>query len=351
MGGTAVDGVNPVAEGGNNMHRSVEVEVDVAAATGLESATLRATAWLPEPVGPDPVVCFAFPGGGYGRHYWSFDLPGESGDGEAGYHLDRGWVFVEVDHLGIGDSTIPEGPVSLELVAAASQALVRDLSARLAEGRIADGFDRLPAFTTLGVGQSLGGLFLLILQAHHGPFDGIGMLGSSAIQNFVPTRPGTPPIPFPWIARSTAGATPVVLNADRLSGELDLSGDAARENPLQWAFHFDDESPEIVAIDMATEPLARWRSATVPDCGLLGVTPFVATTEAAGISVPVFVGLGERDVIPNPWLEPLAYRSSRDITLFVCEAMAHMHNFASTRTRFWQRLHHWGQGVALQRIS
>ena len=333
------------------MHRSVEVEVDVAEATSLEGATLRATVWLPERVGADPVVCFAFPGGGYNRHYFSFDLPGEGGDGEAGYHLDRGWVVIEVDHLGVGDSTIPEGPVSLELVAAASNELVRDLSARLAEGSMADSFDRLARFTPLGIGQSLGGLFLLVLQAHHSPFDGIGMLGSSAIQNFVPTRPGTAPIPFPWIVRSTAASTPVVVNADRLSAELDLSAGPAQENPLQWAFHFDDEPPEVVAIDMASEPLARWRSATVPDCGLLGVTPGVAATEAAGISVPVFVGVGERDVVPNPWLEPFAYRSSGDVTVFVCEGMAHMHNFASSRVRFWQRLHHWGEGVAGQRLS
>jgi len=48
-------------------------------------------------------------------------------------------------------------------------------------------------------------------------------------------------------------------------------------------------------------------------------------------------------------MEPKAYKRSADITVFVCPTMAHMHNFASTRERFWTRLHSWGEAVAAQR--
>jgi hypothetical protein len=65
--------------------------------------------------------------------------------------------------------------------------------------------------------------------------------------------------------------------------------------------------------------------------------------------VPVLVAVGERDVVPNPWLEPSAYRSSPDIGVFVCPRMAHMHNFADTRQEFWVRIHAWGTGVAAMR--
>jgi hypothetical protein len=58
---------------------------------------------------------------------------------------------------------------------------------------------------------------------------------------------------------------------------------------------------------------------------------------------------GERDVCPDPMLEPTAYERATDITVFVCPGMSHMHNFASTRERFWSRIAGWGTSVAAQR--
>jgi hypothetical protein len=242
-------------------HRSVELRVDVGDATGLPGAEVAATVWLPETPARDPVVAFAFPGGGYSRRYWSFDVPGSAG---------------------------------------------ADVLGRLASGSLADGFPPLRAPTTVGIGQSMG-------------------------------------------ATSAGDQAPVVVNAERLTGELTLGG--AGENPLAWAFHFDDEPADLVARDMGGGELPPWRSATVPSCAALGVAPGNVTTEVAAITVPVFVGVGERDVVPNPWLEPFAYRSATDITVFVCPRMAHMHNFASTRELLWQRVHHWADGVAAIRTT
>jgi alpha-beta hydrolase superfamily lysophospholipase len=79
------------------------------------------------------------------------------------------------------------------------------------------------------------------------------------------------------------------------------------------------------------------------------VAPGTVATEAAAITAPVLLAMGERDVVPQPWLEPTAFKSSTDVTLFVCPRMAHMHNFASTRRLFWARIHAWGTGVAALR--
>ena len=35
------------------------------------------------------------------------------------------------------------------------------------------------------------------------------------------------------------------------------------------------------------------------------------------IDVPVFIATGERDVVPDPWMEPKAFKSATDITLTV----------------------------------
>ena len=79
------------------------------------------------------------------------------------------------------------------------------------------------------------------------------------------------------------------------------------------------------------------------------VAPGAVAQEAAAITVPVLIASGERDVTPDPHAEPKAYRSSADISVYVCPRMAHMHNFAHTRALFWERIHTWGAGVAAMR--
>jgi hypothetical protein len=46
-----------------------------------------------------------------------------------------------------------------------------------------------------------------------------------------------------------------------------------------------------------------------------------------------------------------AYSASRDVTIFVIPAMAHMHNFASTRERLWQRLEAWSRTLAVAKFQ
>jgi hypothetical protein len=199
---------------------------------------------------------------------------------------------------------------------------------------------------------SVGG-FTSALQGQYHVYDGVGILGFSAFHTQPPSRPGTPPLASPWTTRSGDARQPLVINATALangSSQQPLGlrmGDG--EHPLAWAFHYEDVPREIVAADLAAYdggPLQVWRSATTPACVGLGATPGVVTTEAAAITVPVLVAMGEGDVVPDPWLEPKAYRSAKDISLFVCPRMGHMHNFAGTRVRFWQRIHAWGEMVA-----
>jgi pimeloyl-ACP methyl ester carboxylesterase len=138
----------------------------------------------------------------------------------------------------------------------------------------------------------------------------------------------------------------------KLGAKEDMEAAASQgEHPFTWSFHYDDEPADIVARDMAAaagldQPLPPWRSATTPSCGLYMVAPGAVATEAASITVPVLVAVGERDVVPDPWMEPKAFKSSTDVSVFVCPRMGHMHNFAHTRWKFWQRIQSWGDGVA-----
>ncbi|MAT49999.1 MAG: hypothetical protein CMK32_02300 [Porticoccaceae bacterium] len=342
--------------------QTVEMTIDVtqAADLGIEAHT-AVTVYLPDDApNANPVVCFAFPGGGYNRRYYALDLfePG----GEAAYHTDRGWVFVACDHLGVGDSTIPEGnALSYENVARANLATVNAVMEKLEAGTLKEGFAPIKNATKLGIGQSMGGCFTIVLQGQHAPFDGIASLGYSGIHTVVPGRPGKPQPQWPWIPRGSNLDAPLIVNQAMMAeaektvmGREDLKGDVSNdEHPFAWSFHYDDEPQDIVDIDLnAKNPdgsLPYWRSETTPPCAIQMVAPGTVAPEAASIRVPVLVAVGERDVVPDPRAEPRAFQSATDITVYVCPRMGHMHNFATTRHRFWQRIHHWGEGIAFQK--
>ncbi len=67
--------------------------------------------------------------------------------------------------------------------------------------------------------------------------------------------------------------------------------------------------------------------------------------EAAAVTVPVLAAFGERDVCADPKGEARAYLSATSVDLFICPRMGHMHNFASTRELFWQRIDTWADWV------
>jgi pimeloyl-ACP methyl ester carboxylesterase len=349
------------------MKAPIELTIDVTAAAGLGiPAHTAITVCLPEDgtLADPPVICFAYPGGGYNRRYYTYDMLDGSAGGEAAYHCDRGWIVVACDHLGFGESTIPEGnALDLDNVAAANDAAVREVMARLEAGTLAPGLSPVTGATRIGIGQSMGGCFTVVAQGNHETFDAVGILGYSGIHTVVPTRPGQPKTVWPWISRRQSLDSPRVMNAAAMAsaeGAKLGDGEALRkaaqggEHPFQWSFHYDDEPADIVALDMAAtagtaDPLPIWRSATTPPCGVYMVAPGAVALEAASILVPVLVAVGERDVVPDPWAEPKAYQSAIDIGVYVCPRMAHMHNFASSRLLFWEHIQSWGDRVARMR--
>jgi pimeloyl-ACP methyl ester carboxylesterase len=291
-------------------------------------------------------------------------MPDSAGaGGQAGFHCERGWIFVACDHLGVGDSTVPKGAVTFENIAAANNATVVEVLKRLKGGTLASDFPPVAPAVVLGIGQSMGGCFAIVLQGQYNPFDGVGVLGFSSIHTVTAMRPGAPVRTMPWVARRSTPENPLILNRAALAAgkggaELDLAfmaeGAAKSEHPLQWIFHYDDEPAEIVNYDMMgfaglAATLPPWRSAAIPTCAIECTAPGVVAQEAASITVPVLVAAGERDTVSDPWMEPKAYKSSPDITVYVCPRMAHMHNFAHTRFAFWQRIHSWGSGIAAMR--
>ena len=289
---------------------------------GTEGWALAATLHLPDPerLRPDAPVLVAMPGAGYNRRY--FDLP-EPGYSEAEHHVGQGTIVVGLDHLGVGDSSIPAEPPSLFAVAAANSAAVGEVVGQLKTGALTGGQPVTPS-AVVGAGQSMGGFVAVAMQARHRTFDGVAVLGASLVCTRLPSRSGDE-------LRFAADADP-----RESARQLFLSAD------WRFAFHWDDVPEHLVAADMARMPPtfgdgAPWNSATAPDTTSL-VLPGVAAREAAGIDVPVLLGMGERDVCQDPLRELAAFQSARDLAQFVVPKMAHMHNFAGTRGILWKRI-------------
>jgi alpha-beta hydrolase superfamily lysophospholipase len=337
--------------------RSIDLEVDVTQEAGLgENARVALTVTLPDKIEGRPVVCFAKPGGGYSRRYYTEDLPGPGGGNgsQADWHAARGWVFVSVDHLGVGDSSQhhPER-LSYTPVVAASRAAEADVLLKLAAGTLVDGIGAVEDPLTIGIGQSMGGCLTVVQQGRFHGYDGIGVLGFSAVHTHPPTAPGTPPIVMPWVPRDAMPSDGVFTNGPALA-EVDpdhTPGAAA----MAWGFHYDDVDPAIVQRDLTDFParggdLPPWGSATVPaTVAMWCLVPGAIAAEAAAVRCPVLVALGERDVLVDPRGEPRAYESARSVDLFVCPRMGHMHNFAGTRELFWRRLETWAEWVRAAR--
>ena len=341
--------------------RSIDLQVDVTDAVGLgEPAHLALTVTAPDAPGPDPIVCFAKPGAGYSRGYFTTDLPGP-GQGvgsQADWHAARCWIVIAVDHLGVGDSSQHEGEaLTLSRVVAAGQAAETEVRQKLAAGTLIEGLGAVKHPVTIGLGQSMGGALLVVQQGRHHCYDGIGVLGYSVLHTHPPTAPGTPAVALPWIPRDTLPSDGVFTNAPALAeaAEAAGAGGTAGVDPLAWGFHFDDVDADVVRRDMDGYParhgdLPPWGSASVPmTVALLSVSPGSVLTEAAAIRSPVLVALGERDVLVDPRGEVRAFGSAASVDWFVCPKMAHMHNFAGTRELFWRRIETWGAWVRAQR--
>lgn len=350
--------------------RVIDLLIDVKDSARLgEDAHVAATIHLPDVdrVPSEPVVCFAKPGGGYSKGYYTHDLPGPGRDpgtgSQAAWHAERGWVFVSVDHLGVGSSTTHHDGTRLDYttVAAANQAAEQEILRRLADGTIDGQFPPITAAVTLGIGQSMGGCLTIIQQGRYHCYDGIAILGYSAVHTHPPARPGQPPIGAPWLPRDTLlGENMVVLNAAALAADQSYRQAAAiggsediqsSGSAMAWGFFYDDVDADLAAADVEDFPtrhghLSPWASGTLPLAVAAScLTPGAVAPEAAAVTSPVLIAMGERDVIADPAGEARAYRSAQSVDVFICPRMGHMHNFAGTRELFWYRLETWAAWV------
>lgn len=315
------------------------IRVDVSDAVGMPHVSVAATVIVPTEIVDSQIVAVAFPGGGYSRGYWDMQWPG--GYSQAEFHVGRGWVFAAIDHLGVGESSLPDPSLlTFEVMAQANVAATRYIVASLRSGELVDSLGPVAVPFVIGVGQSMGACVSIVAQAVHQPFDALAVLGFSAKHTVLPSPEGG--VSVSAVTRGRTDTAGITAEAREVGGM----------EVFAWCFHFDDVDPDIRYEDLRggypfrIDSVPQWGSATIPPAAASMLAPGVIAEEAAALTVPVFVGVGERDVCPDPWAEPASYRGTDYVTLCVVSRMAHMHNFASSRHVLWDRLHRWGNSLA-----
>ncbi|MCB2079198.1 MAG: alpha/beta hydrolase [Novosphingobium sp.] len=347
------------------MATQVDLRIDVTNEVSLgEPAHVAASIVLPDPdcLPERPLVCFAKPGGGYSTGYYTCELPGPGQAAQASWHVARGWIFVAIDNLGSGSSSSHDPDcLDFAVMTEAAHAAEQDILLRMANGVLLDGYPPVHQPTIIGIGQSMGASLVIYQQSRRRGYDGLGILGFSAVHSHPVTPPGEPPIVVSWFPRgSDRDEVEEPLNAAVMEAAMASGPEGSEWKSLAWGFHYDDVPYEVVEQDLVhydaiargeglpdgIEP-APWNSYATPGKAARStLTPGVVATEAAAITVPVLSIMGVRDLVPDPYGEARAFRSSRSVDLFICPRMGHMHNFAGTRELFWERIHSFGNWCA-----
>lgn len=276
-----------------------------------------------------PVAVFCFPGGGMSRHYYDLPIAGYS---FAAHLAAMGCLVVTVDHPGIGGSDVPDDPWELtpEVVADVDAVAVEGILDALRSGTV-PGIPALAPSMALGVGHSAGALVVLHQQARRRSFDALALLGWSSH--------GLPEY-------LDEGQKDLANRPDRLSGEL---VDACRRRYQEALIDLPRGSSSMLMANTLDphvhDALVEARSRLLAVIGYASMIPGSAAQATEAITVPVFLGVGDRDIATRHRSLPAEFPRSDDLTLFVLPNAGHNHNVEPGRAALWNRLAAWAWAV------
>ena len=269
------------------------------------------------------VACLA--GGTCTTAYFDLRVPGLPGYSMADHLAASGFTVVAFDHLGLGASGEVDDLFAVTpTVAAQAQAdAIRHALER---------YDSLPA---IGVGHSMGGMLLTVLQHDHELFDAIAVLGHGG--------DGLPEVlsddeaalrvdrPYPELERDIEALARVRFAPD---------SPVPRRRPSTGPFLLPDV-PDAVRDAFVAQQVSNLFS-----CGLTSMIPGATDTHKAGIAVPVFLAFGDHDLTDDYEGALARYVAADDRELFVLAGSGHCHNQATTRVQLWERLAAWATRIS-----
>lgn len=302
------------------MARAERLDLDVGGLGPEGVEWIAADLIVPDGISAAPLMA-CFPGGGMTRRY--FDLPEEQ-PGEwsmAHYLADHfGIAVAVVDHPGVGDSSVPEDPYTLNptVVAAVDHGALSEL--------VAHAMDLFEPTRLIGLGHSMGGLVVAHAQWHHRSFDAVALLGFGGA--------GLPEY-LSKAELSYAG------NFERLEPVL---AELVRERFGTALVPGSTTSSDMLnpgTLSAARQVLASASGPLLALCGLASMVPGSSNAALASIEVPVFIGLGENDIAGDIGKVAALLTSSVDVTTYVLAEAGHNHSISKNRTELWDALGNW----------
>ena len=130
----------------------------------------------------------------------------------------------------------------IEDIAAANDAAVRAILARLQEGTLVPGRPACEPGFVVGTGQSMGGGVTIIMQGRHGTYDAIAPLGYSPVYTSLPQR--TPEL------RELGKAVFSRFTRQTAPQDLSVPHTSAQVPDFLYPFHWEDEPRDIVEADL-----------------------------------------------------------------------------------------------------
>ncbi|WP_029433088.1 alpha/beta hydrolase [Blastococcus sp. URHD0036] len=307
------------------MSEPVRVVVDVREVAPAGGECVVVDVFAPPPgTAPTGVLWWLLPGGGMSRRYWDLDVPGHS---LARALAARGHVAVTVDHLGVGESSVPDDPY--ELTAHTVADVNAYVLARLRDGELVPG---RPG-TVLGLGHSAGAGLLVTQQSRHGGCDALALLGYGG------------------------RGMPEKLDADAARYADDPDG-LRRALPDLVRERFGTPLPDLdrrhgrshAADDGVKGALARASAPLLALVGLASMVPGNARDEIAALDVPVFLAHGDREIgAPLDEIAP-EFVGTGDLTLFRVPDSGHHHVVSPNRALLVDRLLRWAGSVLPQEV-
>ncbi|QHS10338.1 alpha/beta hydrolase [Sinimarinibacterium sp. NLF-5-8] len=317
-------------------------QVDVQLDTGITlpefgALHIGASVWLPPSPERARALLLCLPGGNMNRRY--FDLrPPAPDDGDLSYSFAaqmsaRGFIVAALDHLGLGSSSKPEDgwQLTTEVLVDADIAATTELLARLHSGRLTAALPALPDLFSIGVGHSMGAMLTVLQQHRARQHRALALLGFSTrgLPEYAPPQlkdadPHRARALIPDVARKLFRMPyPVIHSANGSGNNAELFGSKKAE------------AAGIAALKSATDCL-------LPIPATLSMLPGNVAAEAAELDVPIFLGIGARDMVGIPQQVPAAFTGSTDITLNVLPETGHSHFLFPARAQLFERLAAWG---------
>lgn len=295
---------------------------------------IAATVFVPPRVPASPRVLCCLPGGGLSRRYWDLTTAESTAFSFARQMCARGFVVVAFDLIGAGDSSRPADGYGItpDVIAAANAQATADVLGRLRAGRLDPAVLPMPDLRSIGVGHSLGAVSSIVQFARH-------------------------PVHLALVLLGFGGAGfPGELDAD----ELAIAGDAAaiRANVVRlsrirypqpyWRMVGSARTREVYGSGGDRGAMTALRAAgtdLLATAGLFSMIPGSIRAECASIDVPVFLGIGDRDICGPPHAVPAYFPKSADLTLFVIPATGHTHFVFPSAPALFARIAAWADTV------